>query len=92
MYTKISRPEQVSALRVGDILKRYPSKGAPENIFDVSRGKDIDTFEIQSINGIHKMIGLVMTGDSVNMFDLPGNIGRLFIHYIQLQEQDIWWV
>lgn len=92
MYRKISLPAQVAGLQVGGILKRFPSQGTPENIFDEERPKDIDTYEIESINLPGEMIGLVMSGSSISLFASPGRIGRLFIKTRHLLEQNLWWI
>lgn len=92
MYTKINLPAQIAGLQVGDILKRFPSQGPPENVFDEERPKEIDTYEIQFINLPGEMIGLVMSGNSISLFASPGRIGRLFIKTDMMQEQNLWWI
>lgn len=91
MYTKIMEAAQAAALKVGAILKRYPSSGKPEELFDKDNDRYTDTYIITSINKNSKMIGLVMTGPSLQLFASPGDVGRLFIHPKDMAEQKIWW-
>lgn len=92
MKTKLNTLAQVARLRAGDILKRFPSQGDPQDTFDEDRKKHIDTFEIRSINASNEMVELVMTGDSVHMFSSAGDIGRVFIKSYNLVEEKVWWV
>lgn len=91
MQTKISTQEQVSRLKVGNIIKRFPSCGQPEELFDSQKVGLIDIFVIKSIHPYNNMIGLVMTGASICLFASPVDIGRLFIHKDNLVKQNIWW-
>lgn len=91
METKISTAEQVSQLKIGAIIKRFPSSGESVDVFDDKQIKHIDTFVIRSIHPENKMIGLVATGPSLPIFAPPGEIGRLFIHADQVVGQKIWW-
>ena len=90
--TKLTTLKQLEMLRVGDILKKFPSKGEPLDIFDEERTNNIDTYIIRSTNSGTQMIELVMTGASTYMFASPGEVGRLFIKAHELVEQKIWWI
>ncbi len=92
METKIISAEQVSQLEIGMIIKRIPSNGIHEDIFDEKKTKLIDTYVIRSIHPLNKMIGLVMTDVSLIFNASPGDVGRLFIHSDKLVEQNIWWL
>ncbi|RYD56878.1 MAG: hypothetical protein EOP56_10835 [Sphingobacteriales bacterium] len=89
---KVSTLSQTSLLRKGDIIQRFPTQGEPQNIFDESRPKHTDTFEIRSINRVNDMVELVMTGDSITMFSSAGDIGKVFIKSYDLIEQRVWWI
>ncbi|RYD55548.1 MAG: hypothetical protein EOP56_15655 [Sphingobacteriales bacterium] len=92
MKTKLSTLAEVARLRTGDIVKRFPTQGEPQDTFDESRKKHTDTFEIRSINASNEMVELVMTGESVHMFSSAGDIGRVFIKSYNLIEEKVWWV
>ncbi|XZF14713.1 hypothetical protein ACTHGU_01105 [Chitinophagaceae bacterium MMS25-I14] len=92
MSIKLTTPLQVAQLRIGDIVRRFPSGGSSENTLDETRPGHIDTFRILSINMKNEMVGLVMTGESAKIFSSPGNIGRLFIKSYNLIAEKIWWI
>lgn len=83
---------QVPLLRKGDIIKRFPSSGAPEEQFDEERKKDTDVFEICSINSKNDIIELVTPGNARGMFPSPGDVSHLFIKSCNLVAQGIWWI
>ena len=89
---KLTTLNQIEMLRVGDILKKFPSKGDPQETFDEERAENTDTYVIRSTNTGTQMIELVMTGASTYMFASPGEVGRLFIKSYELVEQKIWWI
>lgn len=89
---KVCTLSQTAMLRQGDIIQRFPTQGAPQDIFDGARQKHIDTYEIRSINRVNDMVELVMTGASVHMFSKAGDIGRVFIKSYDLIEERVWWI
>lgn len=91
MKTKLVTLAQVSLLKKGDIIERYPSHGPACDIYDATDKKHIDIYEIRSSNANNQMLELVMTGASVHMFSSPGDIGRLFIKSYDLLTDGIWW-
>lgn len=91
MKAKLVTLEQVSLLKKGDIIERYPSHGPSCDVFDESDKKHIDIYRIRSSNANNHMLELVMTGASIHMFCSPGDIGRLFIKSYNLLTDGIWW-
>lgn len=67
METKICTAEQISQLKVGTVIKRFPSTGTHLDTFDKNRSTHIDTFIVKSIHPEHKMIGLAMTGPYITI-------------------------
>ncbi|GAB3416205.1 hypothetical protein [Niabella aquatica] len=92
MISKKITAAQVPLLRKGDIIKRFPSSGAPEEQFDEERKEDTDIFEICSINLQNDMIELITPGYARSMFSSPGDISHLFIKSHNLTEQGTWWI
>lgn len=91
MKTKLITLEQVSLLKKHDIIEKYPSRGSSREIFDERDTELIDIYEIRSFNLNNNMLELVMTGSSVHMLSLAGDIGRLFIKSCDLLTGGIWW-
>ncbi|MBZ4189348.1 hypothetical protein LQ567_16290 [Niabella pedocola] len=83
---------QIALLRKGDIIRRFPSNGAPEEQFDETCKENTDAFEIRSINLKNDMIELVTPSDSRVIFSSPGDISHLFIKSYNLVAQGIWWM
>ncbi len=92
IHIKLTTPEQVSGLRKGDILKRFPANGAPQEIFDETQEDNTDIYTIQSINPTNKTIGLIMTVSSQTMFAWPGDMERLAITPYHLLSEKTWWI
>lgn len=91
MKTKLVTLAQVSSLKKGDIIERYPSYGESREVFDETDTTLIDAFEIRSFNQNNEMLELVMTGTSGFFLPLPGDTGRLFIKSYNLLGGGIWW-
>lgn len=94
MITKLTTLAQVALLRVGDIVKRYPSNcsDGPQENFDAGREKHIDSYQVNLINPVNKMISLVSERIAMRMCAAPGEIGRLFIKGPALVTESVWWV
>lgn len=92
MTNKKITTAQVDLLRIGAIIWRFPSSGAPEEQFDVTRKENTDAFEIRSINLKNNMIELVTPSDTRAFFSSPGDISHLFIKSSNLVAQGIWWM
>lgn len=89
---KIINIDQVLALRIGDVIKRFPSRGDPRDVYDNDCVSLIDTYIIKSIQPHSNMIELVEAEGLLQLFGLPGTIGRLFIHKENLVKEKVWWL
>jgi len=56
MKAKLVTLEQVSLLKKGDIIERYPSHGPSCDVFDESDKKHIDIYRIRSSNANNHML------------------------------------
>lgn len=92
MCIKILGNEQIAGLEIGMIIKRFPSNGGIEDVFDKSKPELIDTYVIKSIYPLDKMIGLVISDSSLPFYASSGDAGRLFIYADNLVDQKIWWL
>lgn len=92
MTNKKITAAQVPLLHEGTIIKRFPSNGSPEELLDEERNKDVDIFEICSINPQNDMMELITPRNARAMFPSPGDISHLFIKSSNLVDQGIWWI
>jgi hypothetical protein len=92
MTMKLITEKQVTALKIGDTIKRYPYNGGPEETFDESRPKYIEAYSVRSITSTNKMIELVMTEETQSAFAMPGYVNRIFVVSDLLVAEKTWWV
>ena len=89
---KLITEEQVSKLKVGDTIKRYPYNGTPEKVFAEDRLKYIEAYTVRSITGSNQMVELVMTIETQSSFSKPGYVNRIFVVSPCLVTDKTWWV
>lgn len=91
MPQKLTTTDQMELLREGDILYRFPSKGAPEATFTEYRKEEIDVYKIRSINRNDGIIRLVVADEALQMFTWPEDIERLDMKKARMISEGIWW-
>ena len=79
-------------LAVDTILYKYPVDGPPENYFEETDKKRIESYKICSINKARKVIGLIITQNHWVAFASPGHICRLFISFDNIVKAGTWWI
>lgn len=92
MNTKLTNAQQIAALKEGDVIKKYPTQGAPKNTLDDNQIEYVETFNLRTINKQYNVLGLVMTELTRKQFPSPGDIGREFIGNSEMLKQNIWWL
>lgn len=94
MYTKLTTPGQITQLRKGDIIKRFPYNSvddSPRATFDESSPNNIGSYEIRSINQ-DGVFSLVDANVKSLAFASPVDMGRLFIKGTDLIAEKVWWI
>ena len=79
-------------LAVDTILYKYPSDGFPENYFEETDKERTESYRICSINGVGKIIELIITQNHWVAFASPGDICRLFISFDNIVKAGTWWM
>lgn len=92
MNIKLTTLQQVSQLKTGDIITKFPSMGTSEQLFDETRTKDIAAYEVKAINLSNNMLSLVTSANNPLISPSPNDIGRLFIHADNLVSDKTWWI
>ncbi len=92
MNTKITTLAQIAHLRTGDKISRYPTNGAPQQVFDAGRPKDISAFTVQNINADTGILSLITAFDTHRVLIKAGETARLFITPADVIAENTWWV
>ena len=92
MRTKITTLEQTGYLKVGDKIRKFPTRGLPEKSYDETNIALMEIYDIKSLNVDHKIVGLVIAPESRIQFASPGDITRIFISQANLITEDSWWI
>jgi hypothetical protein len=95
MYVKLTVTAQLSRLRAGDIIKRFPFNSiddTPQDTFDESSTAHIMAYEIRSINQRDDIFSLIGSHVRTLAFAAPVDIARLFIRGRDLIAEKVWWI
>jgi hypothetical protein len=90
MYKKIATPLQLSDLKIGDIITRYPTDGEPTDVFDNNQPRNTNAFQIRSLSTA-KVLELVEPDNTVAVFASAGDVRRLFMKSEDILADNVWW-
>jgi hypothetical protein len=91
MYKKIATSLQLSDLKIGDIITRYPTDGEPTDVFDNDQPRNTDVFQVRSLS-INKVLELIAPDRSVPVFASAGDVRRLFMRSEDILSDNVWWL
>lgn len=89
MNTKVKNAGQ---LVIGSRIRKFPSTGLPELLFNGSNPARVEVYDITDYNKEYKMISLVLAPESRMPFSSPGDITRMYISPANLIHEDLWWI
>lgn len=95
MNIKLTAPDQVAQMRVGDMIKRFPFNSTddrPLDFFDENQARHINTYEIRAIDYTNSIFSLVEANFRSIVCASAVDIGRLFIKAADLITEKVWWI
>lgn len=91
MRIKLVDMEQFKLLKEGDILEKFPVKDIPELIVGNSREREIDIYEIRTVDHKKQRLSLIQSNKPQEMFTWPSDEERVRINYHDLITENTWW-